>query len=34
MNDEHRQWLLFAQENLAVAKIALEHGYYNAALLE
>lgn len=32
MNDEHRQWLLFAQENLAVAKIALEHGYYNASL--
>jgi len=32
MNAEHHQWMVYAEENLAVAKIALEHRYYNACL--
>ena len=32
MSDEHRLWFVYADENLAVARLALEGGYYNACL--
>ena len=32
MSDEHRLWFIYADENLAVARLALEGGYYNACL--
>lgn len=32
MSDEHRLWFIFADENLAVARLALDGGYYNACL--
>ena len=32
MNDDSRQWIAYADENLAVARLALGSGYYNACL--
>jgi len=32
MSGEHRLWFVYADENLAVARLALEGGYYNACL--
>ncbi|MBI4776796.1 MAG: HEPN domain-containing protein [Deltaproteobacteria bacterium] len=32
MKDETRTWLSFADENLAVARLTLEHGHLNACL--
>lgn len=32
MNADYRQWIAYANENLAVAWLALESGYYNACL--
>ena len=32
MNDEYSQWLRYADENLEMARLALEHKYYNACL--
>jgi HEPN domain-containing protein len=32
MKDETREWLHYAEENLAVAKLALEAGYFNPAI--
>jgi len=32
MNVEYSKWLTYADENLAIARLALEGGYYNASL--
>ncbi len=32
MSDEYSQWLRYADENLEIARLALEHKYYNACL--
>jgi HEPN domain-containing protein len=32
MKDETRAWLLYADENLSVAELALEHGHLNSCL--
>ena len=32
MNDEYSQWQRYADENLEMARLALEHKYYNACL--
>ena len=32
MKDETREWLCYAAENLAVAKLALDAGYFNSAI--
>jgi HEPN domain-containing protein len=32
MSAEHTQWFIYADENLAVARLALEGGYFNACL--
>jgi len=32
MSDEHSHWFAYADENLAVARLALAGGYYNACL--
>lgn len=32
MSADHTQWFIFADENLAVARLALESGYFNACL--
>jgi HEPN domain-containing protein len=32
MKDETRQWLAYAEENLAIARLALQGDYFNACL--
>jgi HEPN domain-containing protein len=32
MSDEYSHWFAYADENLAVARLALDGGYYNACL--
>ncbi|RLB66001.1 MAG: DNA-binding protein [Deltaproteobacteria bacterium] len=32
MSDDHTQWFIYADENLAVARLALGSGFYNACL--
>lgn len=32
MKDETKAWVSYADENFDVARLALEHGYYNASL--
>lgn len=32
MSDDHSHWFAYADENLAVARLALNGGYYNACL--
>jgi len=32
MSDDHTQWFIYADENLAVARLALDSGFYNACL--
>jgi len=32
MSDDSRTWFVYADENLAVARLALDGGYYNACL--
>jgi HEPN domain-containing protein len=32
MSDDFKMWFIYADENLAVARLALEGGYYNACL--
>jgi HEPN domain-containing protein len=32
MSDDFKVWFIYADENLAVARLALEGGYYNACL--
>jgi hypothetical protein len=33
MKDETGAWLLYADENLSVAELALEHGHLNSCLI-
>lgn len=32
MSGEHSRWIVYADENLAIARLALDSGYYNACL--
>lgn len=32
MSAEHHEWIEFADENFEVARVALDHGYFNACL--